>query len=32
MVQTFVNGALGTPPILSNYGGNFIHKYTRSIQ
>ena len=34
--QTFVNGTLTGPGvsglIQSNYGGNFIHKYTRSIQ
>lgn len=33
MVQDFANGALviGTTPTLSNYGGNFDHKNTRSI-
>jgi len=32
--QVFVNGTLSIGPlnIQSNYGGNFIHKYTRSIQ
>lgn len=32
MVQDFVNGTLpGTPPVLSNYGGLFDHKFTRNI-
>ena len=32
--QSFNNGALtvGGAPVLSNYGGNFVHKTTRSIQ
>jgi hypothetical protein len=30
--QSFTNGAVGTPPVLSNYGGNFDHRYTRVIQ
>ncbi|MEO5766630.1 MAG: hypothetical protein ABIR52_15125 [Casimicrobiaceae bacterium] len=32
--QTFVNGTIpgATGPIQSNYGGNFVHKFTRSIQ
>jgi len=30
-VETFANGAVGTPPILSNYAGQFVHKYTRDI-
>jgi hypothetical protein len=31
-VETFANGAIGAPPVLSNYAGSFVHKYTRSIQ
>ena len=33
-VQSFNNGTLtsGGVSVLSNYGGNFVHKYTRSIQ
>jgi hypothetical protein len=27
MIQDFANGNVGTPPVLSNYGGNFEHKY-----
>jgi ribosomal protein S28E/S33 len=29
--ETFVNGAVGTPPIQSDYSGQFVHKYTRDI-
>ncbi|MDH4282117.1 MAG: hypothetical protein OEV36_05660 [Myxococcales bacterium] len=31
MIQDFSNGNVGTPPVLSNYGGNFNHKFFRSI-
>jgi hypothetical protein len=31
MIQDFANGNVGTPPVLSNYGGNFNHKYRRQI-
>jgi hypothetical protein len=31
-VETYANGFVGTPPVLSNYAGQFVHKYTRSIQ
>ena len=31
MVQDFENGNVGTPPVLSAYGGNFNHKYRRQI-
>jgi hypothetical protein len=31
MIQDFSNGSVGTPPVLSNYGGLFVHKYFRSI-
>jgi len=34
-VQSFNNGTLagtGGTTVLSNYGGNFVHKFTRSIQ
>ena len=33
-VQSFTNGTLviGGTTVLSNYGGNFVHKYTRKIQ
>ena len=33
-VQSFNNGTLtsGGATVLSNYGGNFVHKTTRSIQ
>jgi hypothetical protein len=33
-VQSFANGAIatGTGPVLSNYGGNFNHKYLRDIE
>jgi hypothetical protein len=27
MIQDFFNGNVGTPPVLSDYGGNFDHKY-----
>jgi hypothetical protein len=30
-VETFANGAVGTPPILSNYAGQFVNKNTRDI-
>jgi hypothetical protein len=33
-VQSFANGAIhvGTDVVLSNYGGNFVHKGTRRIE
>lgn len=31
MIEDFANGNVGTPPVLSNYGGNFAHKYRRQI-
>ena len=31
MIEDFANGNVGTPPVLSNYGGNFVHKYRRQI-
>jgi hypothetical protein len=27
MIQDFFNGNVGTPPVASDYGGNFAHKY-----
>jgi hypothetical protein len=30
-IQDFSNGNVGTPPVLSNYGGNFNHKYSRTV-
>jgi hypothetical protein len=31
MIQDFANGNVGTPPVLSNYGGNFAHKYRSQV-
>jgi hypothetical protein len=31
-VETFANGNVGTPPVMSIYAGSFVHKYTRQIQ
>lgn len=31
MMQDFVNGNVGSPPVLSSYGGNFEHKGSRLI-
>jgi len=31
MLQNFVNGNVGTPPVMSSYGGNFDHKNTRLV-
>jgi hypothetical protein len=31
-VESFANGAVGTPPVLSNYGGTFTHRTTTLIR
>ncbi len=31
MLQNFINGNVGSPPVMSSYGGNFDHKTTRLV-